>query len=64
MEIRIFLEVNKKISKCILINSNFKKFKIKLTNLKDKLLSLLETSKGKKINLKILKIISKELNKH
>ena len=60
----MFQEVSMRIFKYKLTNSNFKKFKIKLTNLKDRLLSLLETSKGKKINLKILKIISKESSKH
>jgi hypothetical protein len=60
----MFQEVSMRIFKYKLTNSNFKKFKIKLTNLKDRLLSLLEKSKGKKINLKILKIISKELSKH
>ena len=64
MEIQIFLEVIKIKSKYKLTGSNSKKFKIKLTNLKGKLLNFIEISKDKKSSLKILKITFKELSKH
>jgi hypothetical protein len=64
MEIQTFLEVIKIKSKYKLTGSNSKKFKIKLTNLKGKLLNFIEINKDKKSSSKILKITFKESSKH